>query len=98
MKVVNSNHNKCVFKNFDSLVGSIKRHIAKNSNVLIIQDDRPQKLQLGYRDLNSDTVWYIRIRYLRDWMKKQDENKKNILQRAFLTQEGKEKLIKSFYK
>jgi len=100
MKIINSSNidsHKVYFRNFDRLIKSIKTHIKKNPKASIVQDDKPREITIGYKDKNSTRRWYVTVPSLKRWVSYQSEPKRSLIKEAFMTSEGKENLIKSFY-
>lgn len=85
------------YDDFMKLGNDIIEHIRNNPDAKIIQKDDPLRLRIGYKDESSDKTWFIKITELRKSINNLNPDQKDILQRAFMTQEGKQNLIEMWY-
>jgi hypothetical protein len=55
------------FNDFDTLVESIRDHNIKHNVVTILCDDKPAKLRIGFKCIESGQRWEMSIVQLRKW-------------------------------
>lgn len=79
------------FTDFMLLVQDIREYLRSNpdADMMCDDDDDPLRLKIGYKDNSSGKRWLIDIANIRGQCE--------LIRRAFMTAEGKENLLRSFY-
>jgi len=57
--------NEKIYNDFTSMLGDIKSHVSEHGGH-IVQDDKPMKLQIGYRCEKTNEQWRIGITKLKN--------------------------------
>jgi hypothetical protein len=86
------------YTDFRLLVSDIKEYMKANPEAEIISDDDPLRLMIGFCDENTEKLWRINVKDIKNSLINFSENDAEIVHKAFQTQEGKNNLIKSWHK
>jgi hypothetical protein len=83
--------NEKIYNDFTSMLGDIKSHVSEHGGH-IVQDDKPMKLQIGYRCEKTNEQWRIGITKLKN-TSLSEHNQTPLDLKMLGTEDGKAKLL-----
>lgn len=84
-----------IYDDFMEMVNEIKNYIKKNPNAKIIVKDDSMTGLIGFEDADNKTRWEINPRRM---FEIKDQDTREAIEKAYESTDGKEELVKSWYK